>query len=57
MLVAYDVALDLICVLRSVVAQLRKHSRDAADQVERAAKDAAALPPSGSKTRFSRRAG
>ena len=37
MLVAYDVALDLIRALRPVVVQLRKHSRDAADQVERAA--------------------
>src|SRR5215471_18827746 len=37
MLVAYDIALDLIRALRPVVAQLRKHSRDAADQVERAA--------------------
>ena len=37
MLVAYDVALDLVRALRPVVAQLRKHSREAADQVERAA--------------------
>jgi four helix bundle protein len=37
MLVAYTVALDLIRALRPVVAQLRKHSPDAADQVERAA--------------------
>src|SRR5262245_42195683 len=37
MLVAYDVALDLIRSLRPVVAQLRKYSADAADQVERAA--------------------
>jgi four helix bundle protein len=37
MLVAYTVALDLIRALRPVVAQLRKHSTDAADQVERAA--------------------
>jgi len=37
MLVAYDVALDLIRALRPVVVQLRKHSRDASDQVERAA--------------------
>ena len=37
MLVAYNVALDLIRALRPVVEQLRKHSRDAADQVERAA--------------------
>ncbi|HMG54919.1 MAG TPA: four helix bundle protein [Kofleriaceae bacterium] len=37
MLVAYDVALDLIRALRPVVAQLRRHSPDAADQVERAA--------------------
>jgi four helix bundle protein len=36
-LVAYTVALDLIRALRPVVAQLRKHSPDAADQVERAA--------------------
>jgi four helix bundle protein len=37
MLVAYDVALDLIRALRPVVAQLRTYSPDAADQVERAA--------------------
>ena len=37
MLVAYDVALDLVRALRSVVVQLRKHSAEAADQVERAA--------------------
>lgn len=37
MLVAYTVALDLIRALRPVVAQLRKHSPEAADQVERAA--------------------
>jgi four helix bundle protein len=37
MLVAYNVALDLVRALRPVVAQLRKHSPDAADQVERAA--------------------
>jgi four helix bundle protein len=37
MLVAYDVALDLVRALRPVVAQLRKYSPDAADQVERAA--------------------
>jgi four helix bundle protein len=37
MLVAYTVALDLIRALRPVVAQLRMHSPDAADQVERAA--------------------
>jgi four helix bundle protein len=37
MLVAYEVALDLVRALRPVVAQLRKHSADAADQVERAA--------------------
>jgi len=37
MLVAYTVALDLIRALRSVVAQLRQHSAEAADQVERAA--------------------
>src|SRR6266704_2805805 len=37
MLVAYTVALDLVRALRPVVAQLRKHSADAADQVERAA--------------------
>lgn len=37
MLVAYDVALDLVRALRPVVAQLRKHSSDAAEQVERAA--------------------
>jgi four helix bundle protein len=37
MLVAYNVALDLVRALRPVVEQLRKYSRDAADQVERAA--------------------
>ena len=37
MLVAYEVALDLVRALRPVVAQLRKHSAEAADQVERAA--------------------
>src|SRR3954467_12801949 len=37
MLVAYEVALDLVRALRPVVAQLRNHSSDAADQVERAA--------------------
>jgi four helix bundle protein len=37
MLIAYTVALDLIRALRPVVAQLRKHSPEAADQVERAA--------------------
>ena len=37
MLVAYTVALDLIRALRPVVAELRKYSAEAADQVERAA--------------------
>src|SRR5215813_3910246 len=37
MLAAYEVALDLVRALRTVVAQLRKYSPDAADQVERAA--------------------
>ena len=37
MFVAYDVALDLIRALRPVTAQLRSHSPDSADQVERAA--------------------
>lgn len=37
MLVAYTVALELIRSLRSVVAQLRRYSPEAADQVERAA--------------------
>ena len=37
MFVAYDVALDLVRALRPVVAQLRKCSSEAADQVERAA--------------------
>jgi four helix bundle protein len=37
MLIAYTNALDLICALRPVVAQLRTYSADAADQVERAA--------------------
>ena len=36
MLVAYDVALDLVRALRPVVGQLRQYSADAADQVERA---------------------
>jgi four helix bundle protein len=37
MLIAYDVALDLVRALRPVVAQLRTHSPEIADQVERAA--------------------
>ena len=37
MLVAYQVALDLVRALRPVVAQLRSYSAEAADQVERAA--------------------
>jgi four helix bundle protein len=37
MLVAYDVALDLVRALRPVVGKLRQYSADAADQVERAA--------------------
>lgn len=37
MLIAYDVALDLVRALRPVVAQLRTYSPEAADQVERAA--------------------
>jgi len=37
MLVAYTVSLELIRALRPVVAQLRKYSAEAADQVERAA--------------------
>jgi four helix bundle protein len=37
MLVAYQVALDLVRALRPVVAELRSHSPDTADQVERAA--------------------
>src|SRR3954469_469771 len=37
MLVAYDVALDLVRALRPVVTQLRKYSSRAADEVERAA--------------------
>ena len=37
MLVAYDVSLDLVRALRPVVAQLRRYSPEAADQVERAA--------------------
>ena len=37
MLVAYTNALDLVRALRPVVAELRKYSADAADQVERAA--------------------
>jgi four helix bundle protein len=41
MLVAYTVALELIRALRPVVVQLRKHSAEAADQVERAASSVA----------------
>jgi four helix bundle protein len=37
MLIAYQVALDLVRALRPVVAQLRGYSSEAADQVERAA--------------------
>jgi len=37
MFVAYDVALDLIRALRPVVTQLRSHSSEAANQIERAA--------------------
>jgi len=37
MLVAYDVALDLVRALRPVVAQLRQYSPEAANQIERAA--------------------
>jgi four helix bundle protein len=37
MLIAYQVALDLVRALRPVVAQLRSYSPEAADQVERAA--------------------
>src|SRR5687768_15898108 len=37
MFVAYTVALDLVRALRPVVVQLRAHSAEAADQVERAA--------------------
>ena len=37
MFIAYDVALDLIRALRPVIAQLRSHSPESADQVERAA--------------------
>jgi four helix bundle protein len=37
MFVAYDVALELVRALRPVVAQLRRYSPEAADQVERAA--------------------
>jgi four helix bundle protein len=37
MLAAYTVGLDLIRALRPVIAQLKKFSPDAADQVERAA--------------------
>jgi hypothetical protein len=36
-LVADDVALDLLRALRPVVAQLRRYSPEAADQVDRAA--------------------
>src|SRR3954453_16805022 len=37
MFVVYDVALELVRALRPVVAQLRRYSPEAADQVERAA--------------------
>ena len=37
MFMAYTVSLDLVRALRPVIARLRQHSRDAADQVERAA--------------------
>jgi four helix bundle protein len=37
MLVAYQVALDLVRALRPVIVQLRTHSVEAAEQVERAA--------------------
>ena len=49
MLVAYTVALDLIRALRPVVAQLRKHSPDAADHVERAASSVAQNIAEGSR--------
>ena len=49
MLVAYTVAPDLIRALRPVVAQLRKHSPDAADQVERAASSVAQNIAEGSR--------
>ncbi len=34
--VTYDVALDLVRSLRPIVEQLRSHSRDLSDQIERA---------------------
>jgi four helix bundle protein len=37
MLIAYDIALDLIRALRPVITQLRTHSPEVADQIERAA--------------------
>jgi four helix bundle protein len=37
MLVAYEIALELVRALRPVVAELRRHSADLADQIERAA--------------------
>jgi len=37
MLVAYEVALDLVRALRPVMVELRRHSADVADQIERAA--------------------
>jgi len=49
MLVAYTVALDLIRGLRPVVAELRKHSPDAANQVERAASSVALNLAEGSR--------
>jgi len=37
MLVAYEIALELVRALRPVVVELRRHSADVADQIERAA--------------------
>ena len=46
MLIAYEVALDLVHALRPVVVQLRSYSPEATDQVERAA-SATILRPRG----------
>ena len=37
MLVAYEVALNLVRALRPIVVELRRHSAELADQIERAA--------------------
>ena len=49
MLVAYTNAIDLIRVLRPIVAQLKRHSANLADQVERAATSVAHNVAEGSR--------